>query len=133
MFTKTAGSIMNEKKKFFSLPEAAAIMGISRIAVFKKVKKRQLPAIRIGRNWAIPAGAVQPPPDHRINELRSSDIQTVNPHPATPPSSLPIPRGHQQHPGKESGRIPGKTGSTPPPPATRLAPEKDPMDEMGWD
>ena len=28
-------------------------MGISRIAVFKKVKKGQLPAIRFGRNWAV--------------------------------------------------------------------------------
>ena len=31
------------------------MLGISRIAVFKKVKKNQLEAIRIGRNWAIPA------------------------------------------------------------------------------
>jgi len=57
-------------KDFFSLPEAAAILGMSRIAVFKKVRKGQLQAIRIGRNWAIAASvldsygkfSISPPP-----------------------------------------------------------------------
>ncbi len=40
------------------MPEAAALLGISRIAVFKKVKKGQLPALRVGRNWAVPAAAL---------------------------------------------------------------------------
>jgi excisionase family DNA binding protein len=44
--------------EYYSLPEAAAILGISRIAVFKKVKKGQLEALRIGRNWAVPAHAL---------------------------------------------------------------------------
>jgi len=42
---------MNEK--YLSVPEFALRLGISRIAVFKKVKKGQLPAIKIGRNWAV--------------------------------------------------------------------------------
>jgi len=46
-------------KDFFSLPEAAAILGISRIAVFKKVRKGQLQAIRIGRNWVIAASVLE--------------------------------------------------------------------------
>ena len=45
-------------KDFFSLPEAAAVLGISRIAVFKKVRKGQLQAIRIGRNWAVAAATL---------------------------------------------------------------------------
>lgn len=45
-------------KEYLSIPEAAAVLGISRIAAFKQVKKGRLPAIRIGRNWAVPAGAV---------------------------------------------------------------------------
>lgn len=36
-------------------------MGISRIAVFKKVKKGQLAALRFGRNWAVPAAALEKP------------------------------------------------------------------------
>ena len=47
--------------EYLSIPEAAAILGISRIAVFKRVKKGTLPAIRIGRNWAVPAFAVAAP------------------------------------------------------------------------
>lgn len=58
------------EKDFYSLPEAAAILGISRIAVFKKVRKGQLQATRIGRNWAIAAAvldsyskfSIPPPP-----------------------------------------------------------------------
>lgn len=36
-----------------SVPEAAAILGVSRIAVFKRVKSGALPAFRVGRSWAI--------------------------------------------------------------------------------
>ncbi len=45
-------------REYYSLPEAAALLGISRIAVFKRVKKGQLPALRVGRNWAVPAAAL---------------------------------------------------------------------------
>ncbi|OGS13039.1 MAG: hypothetical protein A2234_09565 [Elusimicrobia bacterium RIFOXYA2_FULL_58_8] len=45
-------------KEYLSVPEAAVRLGISRIAVFKRVKKGQLAAIRIGRNWAVPAAAL---------------------------------------------------------------------------
>lgn len=45
-------------REFYSLPEVAALLGISRIAVFKRVKKGQLSALRIGRNWAVPASAL---------------------------------------------------------------------------
>jgi excisionase family DNA binding protein len=49
-------------REYYSIPEAAALLGVSRIAVFKKVKKGQLPAIRFGRNWAVPASALGPAP-----------------------------------------------------------------------
>ena len=42
------------KKEYVTIPELAKILGISRIAVYKKVKKGQIEAIRIGRNYAIP-------------------------------------------------------------------------------
>lgn len=45
-------------KEYFSIPEAAVVLGISRIAVFKQVKRGRLPAIRIGRNWAVPFSAL---------------------------------------------------------------------------
>lgn len=41
------------KKEFITIPQLAKILGISRIAVYKKIKKGQIKAVRIGRNFAI--------------------------------------------------------------------------------
>jgi len=92
---------------FLSIPEAAAVLGISRIAAFKKVKKGQLAAIRIGRNWAVPADELEKPAGRR-------DL-------------LPAP---------PRTRIAPRPAMTPPPPETGetgAPPKKDFMDEMGWD
>ncbi|MDA8131945.1 MAG: excisionase family DNA-binding protein [Elusimicrobia bacterium] len=45
-------------REYYSIPEAAALLGVSRIAVFKRVKAGSMPAIRVGRNWAVPASAL---------------------------------------------------------------------------
>jgi excisionase family DNA binding protein len=42
------------KKEYLSVPEFAKVLGISRIAVYKKIRKGQIEAIKIGRNYAIP-------------------------------------------------------------------------------
>jgi len=42
-----------EIAKYISIQELATILGISRIAVYKKVKKGEIKAIRIGRSFAI--------------------------------------------------------------------------------
>lgn len=44
---------MKKDKKFYSVPEIAKILGVSRIAIFKKIKKGEIKAERIGRNYAI--------------------------------------------------------------------------------
>ena len=41
------------EKPYFSIAEVAKILGISRTAVYNKVKKGQIKAIRIGRSFAI--------------------------------------------------------------------------------
>jgi excisionase family DNA binding protein len=41
-------------KDFLTIAEVAKILGISRIAVFKKVKNNQIKAIKIGKAYAIP-------------------------------------------------------------------------------
>lgn len=43
-----------EKSRYITVPELAKILGLSRVAVYRKVKKGQIKAIRIGRNYAIP-------------------------------------------------------------------------------
>ena len=41
------------EEKYITLPRLAELLGVSRISIYKKVKKGQIPAIRIGRNYAI--------------------------------------------------------------------------------
>ncbi|MEK7599115.1 MAG: helix-turn-helix domain-containing protein [Patescibacteria group bacterium] len=40
-------------KNLFSTKEVAEILGISRVAVFKKIKSGRMPAKKIGRNFVI--------------------------------------------------------------------------------
>ncbi|PIR87367.1 MAG: hypothetical protein COU11_00880 [Candidatus Harrisonbacteria bacterium CG10_big_fil_rev_8_21_14_0_10_49_15] len=40
-------------ERFFSTPEVAKILGISRIAVFKQIKNGTLPASRAGRSYLV--------------------------------------------------------------------------------
>ena len=42
-----------KKKEFYSLPELAKLMGISRIAVFKKVKSGYIKAKKVGKSYAV--------------------------------------------------------------------------------
>ena len=43
-----------KKAAYISTAELAKMLGISRIAVFKKIKKNQIPAEKIGRSYAVP-------------------------------------------------------------------------------
>jgi excisionase family DNA binding protein len=49
---------MSKKREYLTIPQLAKILGISRIAVYRKVKKGQIKAQKIGRNYAIPREAV---------------------------------------------------------------------------
>jgi excisionase family DNA binding protein len=42
-----------KKAIYVSVAELASMLGISRVAVFKKIKKGHIPAEKIGRNYAI--------------------------------------------------------------------------------
>ncbi len=41
------------KQTYITIPQLAKLLGLSRIEVYRKVRKGQIPAIRIGRNYAI--------------------------------------------------------------------------------
>lgn len=43
-----------KKSEYISISQFAEILGVSRIAVYKKIRKGQIKAIRIGRSFAIP-------------------------------------------------------------------------------
>lgn len=42
-----------DKNGYLTIPQLAKILGLSRIAVYNKVKKGQIKATKIGRNYAI--------------------------------------------------------------------------------
>lgn len=48
----------DKKATYISVAQLAKILGISRIAVFNKIKKGQIPAEKIGRSYAISMGHV---------------------------------------------------------------------------
>lgn len=88
------------------------MLGLSRIAVFKKVKKGQLPALRFGRNWAVPAAALP------AENFAAREIPPRQP-PAAPPAAAaprPLPQAAKKRPAQ------------PQPPSS-----DDEMNSMGWD
>ncbi|PJA12976.1 MAG: hypothetical protein COX65_07655 [Elusimicrobia bacterium CG_4_10_14_0_2_um_filter_56_8] len=93
-------------REYYSIPEAAARLGLSRIAVFKRVKKGRLPAIRFGRNWAISAAALER-------------------------ASLPIAPARIPAPENKSANL-NPPPAKPQPAASPPSPDSD-MDSMGWD
>ena len=40
-------------EKYITIPELAKLLGVSRIAIYKRVKKGQIPATKIGRAYVI--------------------------------------------------------------------------------
>ncbi len=42
-----------EKSEFITIPQLARLLGLSRIAVYNKVKSGEIKAVRIGRTYAI--------------------------------------------------------------------------------
>ncbi len=66
-------------KKYFSAPEIAKLLGVSRTAVFKKIKSGQIRAEKIGRNYIIPKEEYEAILGIFVPERRKKDIEdTVN-------------------------------------------------------
>ena len=60
-------------KPYLSIPEIARILGISRIAVYKKVKKGEIKAERVGRAFAIPKRYV----DHILGRTLGAEDKEI--------------------------------------------------------
>ena len=61
----------SQKALYISIQELAKMLGISRVAVFKKIKKGQIPAQKIGRAYAISMEDVR-------EIVNSSDASVLN-------------------------------------------------------
>ena len=53
-------------KKYLTIPEFADLLGISRIAVYKKVKAGKIPAEKVGRNYVIT--------DKTVNQILGKEL-----------------------------------------------------------
>ena len=102
-------------REYYSRPEAAARLGLSRIAVFKQVKKGRLQALRIGRNWAVPAAALEAAAAPKKMQAASAGERRAGGNVPALKVNPPLP-------------APPSPKKTSPP----LSPDAE-MDSMGWD
>lgn len=68
----------DKKVKYVSVAELAKMLGISRIAVFKRIQKGQIPAEKIGRSYAISVDYVStiiPSKNRELTEESKKDIE----------------------------------------------------------
>lgn len=62
-------------KQFFSTHEIAKLLGVSRIAVFKKIKKGEIKATKIGRNYAIAKEQLPQVLNQTLNKQQKKTIE----------------------------------------------------------
>ena len=48
-----------KENQYITIPELAKMMGLSRIAVYKKVKKGEIKAIKLGKTYGIPKKSLE--------------------------------------------------------------------------
>lgn len=63
-----------KKSNYVSIAELGRILGISRIAVYKKIRKGQIAAVRIGRSFAIPKKYVDSILGYALNDKDRLEI-----------------------------------------------------------
>lgn len=64
-----------ENKDYYTLPELAKIMGISRVAVYKKVKKGEIKAKKIGRIYIVSKSFVASILGKNLNQKQKKEIE----------------------------------------------------------
>ncbi len=65
------------KKEFLTTSQAAKILGISRIAVFKKIRKGEISAQKIGRNYIIAREDISPALKDKITAKEKEFISSI--------------------------------------------------------
>lgn len=65
---------MKNNNKFVTIPQLAKFLGLSRIAVYNKVKKGEIEAIKIGRNYAIPKKYIDDIVGEKLSAKRKEEI-----------------------------------------------------------
>ncbi|MBW1912476.1 MAG: helix-turn-helix domain-containing protein [Deltaproteobacteria bacterium] len=65
----------NLSQEFLTTSELAEIIGVSRVAIYKRIKKGDIEAIRIGRNYVIPKHYVSEVYKRKITAARKKLIE----------------------------------------------------------
>ena len=63
------------QNNYISTSEAAKLLGISRVAVFKKIQKGDIKAKKIGRNYAIEIGEIRKGEQDELDEKTKTQIE----------------------------------------------------------
>ena len=66
-----------ENRELITTAELAKILGISRIAVFKRIKRGQIKAIRVGKNFVIPKNSLPEVLGKILSEKNKREIETA--------------------------------------------------------
>lgn len=65
------------KSAYISIQDLAKLLGVSRIAVYKRVKKGEIRAIRVGRSFAIPRSYVDRITGKALSESDKREIDSA--------------------------------------------------------
>ena len=65
------------KKQYLSTSELAKLLGVSRIAVFKKIQSGKIKGFKIGRNYIIPIEEVMSAVGTFVSQDRKDQIREV--------------------------------------------------------
>ena len=66
-----------KNQEFITTAELAKILGISRISVFKRIKRGQIKAIRVGRNFIIPKDSLPEVLGQVLSKKNKREIETA--------------------------------------------------------
>jgi len=66
-----------ENKDLITTAELAKILGISRVAVFKRIKKGQIKAIRVGKSFVIPKDSLPEILGRVLSKKNKSEIEAA--------------------------------------------------------
>lgn len=69
--------MQGKEAKYVTIPQLAKILGLSRIAVFKKVKQGEIKAVRIGKNYAIPRRGLEIILGEALAEADKKEIESA--------------------------------------------------------
>lgn len=61
--------------KYYTTNELAKILGVSRVTIFKRIKRGEIKAEKIGRNFAIPKNEIDGITGKELNDAQKNEIK----------------------------------------------------------